>query len=168
MNPADYGVLLSILLLFAPFACAQTATSDFSQISGMYSFEHEGEFVQITVEMRSAKADKTKPLAVTGFISRYADGDSDRGAFLDYFISKGSLDGEKLTFQTKTVHGINYTFAGRVLRGSAVSRDKDGYYEVRGTLTQNAVSQERVVSAKSREITMKLLPDLDSAPPKTK
>src|SRR5437764_14196668 len=103
----------------------------------MYSFEREGEFVQVTVEQRSAKADKTKPLAVTGYVSRYADTDSDRGAFLDYFFTKGALDGDKISFTTKSVHGIFYAFSGTVARGAAATRDKDGNYELRGTLTQN-------------------------------
>src|SRR5258708_1061134 len=94
MTMAKYGLLLSLLACFANAAvAAQTqkptpSPSDYSGISGMYSFEREGEFVQINVEQRSAKADKTKPLAVTGFISRYGDTDSDRGAFLDHFITK--------------------------------------------------------------------------------
>ena len=125
MNQAKYGLMLSVLMLcevaIAPAQVQkQTTSEDLTQISGMYSFEHEGEFVQITVEIRSAKADQTKPLAVTGFISRFADSDSDRGAFLDYFIAKGSLDGNK------------------------------------------------IVSAKTRQITMKLFPDLDNLPAKAK
>ena len=169
MRLADYGVLLSIFgLCTVAFAQASKPALDSSQVSGMYSFEREGEFVQITVEIRSAKADISRPLAVTGFISRFADTDSDRGAFLDYFFSKGSLDGDRLTFQTKTVHGINYQFTGSIARGAALTRDKDGFYEARGTLTQNMVSEDKIVSAKTREITMKLLPDLENAPPKSK
>ncbi len=165
---AKYGVILS---LFAVLSAAQApnatpAPVPFADMSGMYSFDREGEFVQINVEQPQPNA-KTKPLAVTGFISRYADTDSDRGAFLDYFFSKGSLDGEKITFTTKTVHGLAYEFSGKVVRGK-VGRDKDGYYEVRGTLTQNTMADGRVVSARSREITMKLYPELDAVPPRKK
>src|SRR4051794_7850313 len=97
MNAAKYGLILSVLLSLAGAAgmaqakAAPTAAQIDDNISGMYSFEREGEFVQITVEVRSPKADRTKPLAITGFISRYGDTESDRGAFLDYFFSKGSL-----------------------------------------------------------------------------
>src|SRR5438128_12287184 len=89
MKSAKYGVLLSILLLLnaapsfgqakpvasqqPPQTLPQTMADD---ISGMYSFEREGEFVQINVEQRATKPDKTKPLAVTGFISRYGDTDA--------------------------------------------------------------------------------------------
>ena len=174
MNLAKYGLMLSIFALcaaaagFAQVQKQRAPAEDPAQISGMYSFEHEGEFVQVTVEIRSAKADQTKPLAVTGFISRFADTESDRGAFLDYFIAKGALDGNKITFQTKTVHGISYGFTGVVSRGVAATRDKDGYYEIRGTLTQNTVSQDKIVSARTREITMKLFPDLDTLPAKAR
>lgn len=172
MKLHNYGVLLSLALLLSVTGPAQTKNSNavptqFNDMSGMYSFEHEGEFVQITLEQRSAKADQAKPLAVTGFISRYGDSDSDRGAFLDHFITKGSLDGDRITFSTKPVHGVSYEFSGTVSRGAA-TRDKDGYYELRGTLTQNSVQEDKIVSARSREITMKLLPDLDSEPAKKK
>src|ERR1051326_8920449 len=114
MRTAKYGLILSVFVCFAVLAglaqakqtaSAATAQSD-DNISGMYSFEREGEFAQITVEVRSPKFDKTKPLAVTGYISRYGDTDSDRGAFLDYFISKGTLDGDSIHFVTKPIHGI--------------------------------------------------------------
>ena len=177
MSVTNYGIVLSIVAAFvlcgsAPSKAAQTQHTPvavpqrFEDISGMYSFEREGEFVQITVEQRAANADKTKPLAVTGYISRYADTDSDRGAFLDYFFTKGSLDGDKISFTTKTVHGIFYSFSGTVARGAALTRDKDGYYELRGTLTQNTVAPDKTISARSREITMKLFPDIDRDTPK--
>src|SRR3954467_3765284 len=100
MRRAKYGLILSLFVGLAsivssaqakPAAPVASAQAD-DNISGMYSFEREGEFVQITVEVRSPNADKTKPLAVTGFISRFGDTESDRGAFLDHFISKGTLD----------------------------------------------------------------------------
>jgi hypothetical protein len=122
--------------------------------------------VQITVEQRAPKADKTKPLAVTGYISRYADTESDRGAFLDYFFAKGSLDGSRISFTTKPVHGIFYEFSGMVARGAAATKDKDGYYELRGTLTQNILAADKTASGRSREIILKLFPDIDHDTPK--
>src|SRR4051812_36742560 len=92
MRRAKNGLILSFFVGLAsvvftaqakptlPTAAAQADDN----ISGMYSFEREGEFVQITVEIRSASVEKAKPLGVTGFISRYGDTESDRGAFLDY------------------------------------------------------------------------------------
>src|SRR5689334_1897624 len=50
------------------------------EISGMYTFLREGEFVQITVENGK----------LSGFVSRYGERDSDRDVFLDQFFSKAS------------------------------------------------------------------------------
>jgi hypothetical protein len=179
-----YGILLSFFVLLSGLVLkAQTARPNptatqtprpisqsagaFADASGMYSFEREGEFVQVNIEQAGPRHDASKPLAVTGFISRYADTESDRGAFLDYFFTKGSLTGGKIAFTTKVIHGLSYEFSGVIVRG-AVPRDKDGYYEIRGTLTQNTVADEKVTSAKTREITMKLYPELDEAAPRTK
>src|SRR5258708_36305530 len=67
------------------------------QYSGMYSFLKEGEFVQLTVEDDGR---------VTGFVSRYGDGDTDKEAFLDQYFRSGKLEGNKLTFVTETVHAV--------------------------------------------------------------
>ena len=74
----------------------------------MYSFRKDGEFLQLTVEDGGA---------VTGFVSRYGDGDSDKGAFLDQFFKTGKLAGGKLTFTTEIVHGVAFEFQGTVERG---------------------------------------------------
>src|ERR1051326_8337434 len=64
------------------------------EISGMYTFLREGEFVQITVENGQ----------LSGFVSRYGERESDRDAFLDQFFSKASLAGNHIEFTTKPVH----------------------------------------------------------------
>jgi hypothetical protein len=149
-------------------AAAQSATTQQKttpaaapeDVSGMYSFEHEGEFVQITIEPRKPE-DAAKPVIVSGFISRYGDLDSDRGVFLDHFFSKGALENQKLTFTTKTVHGIWFEFSGVVERGEAKSRASEGYFVLKGTLKQNTIAADKSVSSKSREMTMKSFPNLD-------
>jgi hypothetical protein len=118
------------------------------EISGMYTFLREGEFVQITVEDGS----------LSGFVSRYGDRDSDRDAFLDQFFSKASLTGKRISFITKPVHGTWFEFAGEVSRGDAKSPDKEGYWIIRGTLKQYDEDDSKHVSAKSREVTFKSFP----------
>jgi hypothetical protein len=118
------------------------------EISGMYTFLREGEFVQITVEDGS----------LSGFVSRYGDRDSDRDAFLDQFFSKASLTGKKISFTTKSVHGTWFEFAGEVSRGEAKTPDKEGYWIIRGTLKQYDEDESKHVSAKSREVTFKSFP----------
>lgn len=121
------------------------------QISGMYTFLREGEFVQITVEDGK----------LSGFISRYGDLDSDRGVFLDQFFTKTALKGDALSFTTKSVHGTWFEFSGHIHRGEATSKDKEGYWVIAGTLKQFSTDDDGSVAGKSREVTFKSFPDLD-------
>jgi len=126
--------------------------------SGMYSFLQDGEFVQITVEDEGR---------VTGFVSRYGDAESDRGAFLDQFFKRGKLDGKKLSFMTETVHCVWYEFKGTVERGEGKNPPDEAYNILKGTLTENRTDAEKKTSSKSREVTFKSFPqDMESAPPK--
>jgi len=93
----------------------------------MYSFLRDGEFVQVTVENQGH---------VTGFVSRYGDLESDRGAFLDQFFKQGKLEGNRLTFTTETVHGIWFEFRGTVERGEGKKAGDEAYYLLKGTLTE--------------------------------
>ncbi len=78
---------------------APAPTRQGSEYSGTYAFLREGEFVQVTVEDAGR---------VTGFVSRYGESDSDKGAFLDQFFKEGKLDQNQLTFTTQIVHGVSY------------------------------------------------------------
>ena len=117
--------------------------------SGMYSFLREGEFVQITVE------DEDR---VTGFVSRYGDSDSDRGAFLDQFFKQGKLDGTKLTFTTDTVHGVWFDFKGTIDRGEGKTPSDEAYYLVKGTLTEYRTDANQKVTSKTQEVKFKSFP----------
>lgn len=129
-----------------------------SEYSGMYSFLRDGEFVQVTVE------DKGN---VSGFVSRYGDSDSDRGAFLDHFFKQGKLDGNKLNFTTVTVHGVWFDFRGTVERGEGKKAGDEAFYMLKGTLTEYSTDAEKKTSSRSREVALKSFPqDLSSAPPK--
>jgi len=124
------------------------------EISGMYTFLREGEFVQITVEEGK----------LSGFVSRYGDRDSDRDAFLDQFFSKASLDGKKITFTTKPVHGTWFEFAGDVSRGEAKTPDKEGYWLLKGTLKKYSEDDNKNVSSDSRQVTLKSFPKESEEP----
>ena len=119
----------------------------------MYTFLREGEFVQITVEEG----------IVSGFVSRFGDRDSDRGVFLDQFFSKGALDGKKLTFTTKPIHGTWYEFTGLIGRGEGKTPDREGYWTIRGTLKQFDLDDNKNTSSKSREVTLKSFPNMENA-----
>lgn len=122
--------------------------------SGMYSFLREGEFVQITVEDAGQ---------VTGFVSRYGEKDSDHGAFLNHFFKQGKLDGHDLSFTTQTVHGTWFAFKGKIDRGPATSRAQEGYYVLKGTLTQSDTDAAKKVTSKARDVEFKLFPEDASA-----
>jgi len=121
----------------------------------MYTFLREGEFVQITVEEGK----------LSGFVSRYGDRESDRDAFLDQFFSKASLEGKKMTFTTKPVHGTWFEFAGDVSRGEAKTPDKEGYWALKGTLKKYSEDDNKNVTSDSRQVTFKSFPkDLGEQP----
>jgi len=120
-----------------------------SEYSGMYSFLRDGEFVQVTVENQGK---------VTGFVSRYGDLDSDRGAFLDQFFKQGKLEGNKLTFTTETVHGIWFEFRGTVERGEGKKAGDEAYYLIKGTLTENSTDDAKKTSSRTRDVTLKSFP----------
>jgi hypothetical protein len=117
--------------------------------SGMYSFLQEGEFVQITLEDEGR---------VTGFVSRYGDSESDRGAFLDQFFKQGKLDGTKLSFTTDTVHGVWYEFMGKIERGEGKAPADEAYYIMKGTLTEFRTDADKKVTSKSRAVAFKSFP----------
>jgi hypothetical protein len=116
-------------------------------ISGMYSFLREGEFVQINLEQNLA----------SGYISRRGDLDSDRGAFLDQFFSKASVHGHDVWFVTRPLHGVSYEFTGRFERGAAKNKTQDGYYVLRGTLKETASDGVKNLASRSRAVEFKLL-----------
>src|SRR5882724_4285020 len=129
-----------------------------AEFSGMYSFLKEGEFVQVTVEDAGR---------VTGFVSRYGDLDSDRGAFLDQFFKTGKLEGKKLSFTTDTVHGVWYDFKGTVERGEGKNVGDEAYYVLKGTLMQYSTDANKKTVAKSREVSFKSFPqDFGTGPEK--
>jgi hypothetical protein len=124
--------------------------------SGMYSFLKEGEFVQVTVE---------DGVHLTGFVSRYGDGESDKGAFLDQFFKTGKLEGNKLSFTTETVHGVWFDFKGTVERGEGKNPGDEGYYLLKGTLTQSSTDVNKKVSSHSRDVLFKMFPqDMGPSP----
>ena len=117
--------------------------------SGMYAFLKEGEFVQVTVEDEGR---------VTGFISRFGDGDSDKGAFLDQFFKNGKLDGNKLSFTTEIARGLTFDFKGTVERGEGKNPGDEAYFVLKGRLTENATDANKKVTSHSGEVAFKMFP----------
>jgi hypothetical protein len=168
MRPLSLPTLFIAFLLIANSAAAQSHTTDqdtaranrlaaastpekiappAEDISGMYSFLREGEFVQINLEQSG----------VSGYISRRGQLESDKGAFLDQFFDKASIQGHDVAFSTKPLHGVVYQFQGRFERGPAKSKSEDGYYIIRGTLNELVTDADNKTTSRSREVAFKLL-----------
>jgi hypothetical protein len=130
-----------------PSAIKAAASKPDEDISGMYSFLSDGEFIQINLEESG----------VSGYISRRGDLDSDRGAFLDQFFSKAAVQGHDVTFTTRPLHGVWFEFNGRFDRGSAKSKTEDGYYILRGKLVQFITDSNKSTTSRSRDVEFKLL-----------
>jgi hypothetical protein len=119
------------------------------EYSGMYSFLKDGEFVQISVEDQGR---------VTGFVSRYRDGENEKGEFLDQYFRSGKLDGNKLSFTTETVRGVWFEFKGTVERGEGKNRGDEAYYVLKGTLTENASDAEKKMTTHASDVAFKMFP----------
>jgi len=124
---------------------AQDTSSD---ISGMYTFLREGEFVQITVEEGR----------MSGYISRFGDTDSDRGEFIDQFFDKTSLQGDHLSFNTKTIHGVWFEFSGTVAIVPGRKPGEEGYRVIKGTLIQHATDAKGGEKTMQRQVDFKSFP----------
>lgn len=149
------SLLVAILILAPGLEARQadgkpaTVKSQPDSYSGMYSFLRDGEFVQVSVE------DQGK---VSGFVSRFGDLDSDKGAFLDHFFKEGKLDGMHLSFTTEPVHGVWFAFKGVVDRGEGRNRNEEAYYVLKGTLTEYSSDQNKKSFTRSREVIFKSFP----------
>jgi hypothetical protein len=128
---------------------SDSSTQSTANYSGMYSFLKDGEFLQVTVEDGGI---------VTGYVSRFGDGESDQGAFLDQFFKKGKLDGSKLTFTTEIVHGVAFDFRGNFERGEGKNPGEEAYYILKGTLTENVTDVNKKMTSHSRDVIFKLFP----------
>ena len=151
---ARLAVLLLSLVLVGP-VLAQKPRGAAEDYSGMYSFVREGEFLQITIE------DNTR---VTGFISRFGDTENDKGTFLDQFLKSGKLDGDKVSFTTEVVHGRWYNFEGTFARGAGNSPQDEGYYVLRGVLTQLSDGTDHKTASRQKQVQFSSFPR-DTSPP---
>jgi hypothetical protein len=153
------SIVTIVLLAASGLAQSQAPIGDFT---GRYTFTRDGEEVQLTLDPApTPETDWSKPMNLTGFVTRYGLSDADKDQLFDQFFKSGSLEGHKIRFVTRPVHGVSYEFDGKVERGEAPSWAKDGYYVVGGKLTESVTDAKGKVKSRSREITMKSLANLD-------
>jgi hypothetical protein len=133
---------------------AEQATKTGSLYSGMYTFLKEGELLQLTVEDAGH---------VTGFISRFGEGETDKGEFLDQFFKSGKIEAGKLSFTTEIVHGVGFDFKGTVERGEGKNPGDEAYFVLKGTLTETESDANKKVTSHAQEVVFKMFPR-DAAP----
>lgn len=88
--------------------------------SGEYVLDDHGSVIQITLEHNR----------LTGYVTRM-EGDT----ALTLLFDKTSIEGNRLSFTTDTVHGLRYEFRGAIVRGKAPELSSTGYYLLAGELT---------------------------------
>ena len=143
--------LLAASISVVPCLAAQTAGAPAvsNDMSGMFTFLREGEFVQLTVEDGQ----------LSGFVSRFGDTQSDKDEFIDQFFEKAALQGNHLTFKTKTVHAVWYEFDGKLTTVAGKLKGEEGFRELDGKLTmhkEDATGKEQVMQ---RTVQLKSFPD---------
>lgn len=116
--------------------------------SGMYSFLRDGEFVQLTLDDGK----------LSGYISRFGDTESDKGTFIDQFFDRASLDGNHLSFTTKTVHGTWYGFIGEIAKTPGKQPAQEGYRVIKGNLIQHTMDADNADKPRQREVEFKSFP----------
>jgi hypothetical protein len=124
------------------------ATTNANEISGMYTFLRDGEFVQLTVEDGQ----------LSGYVSRFGDSSDDKGEFIDQFFDKTSLTGDRLTFNTKVVHGTWYDFSGVITTNTGKQPAQEGYHVMKGTLIQHATDAKGAEKTQQRQVEFKSFP----------
>ena len=146
-----------LVLLFVCFAALTLAALPQSptasgtvapDVSGMFTFLREGEFVQISVEDGQ----------LTGFVSRFGDSD-DKGEFIDQFFDKASLQGDHLNIKTKTVHAVWYEFDGTLTTVAGKQTGEEGYRIMRGKLTLHKADAGGKDQASERTVEFQSFPD---------
>ena len=139
---------MTTLLALAKSKNQQTSAPP-SDVSGTYSFLHEGELLELNLQEGH----------LIGDIQRFGESDSDRGVLLTHFFDNATVTSDRLEFATKTVHAVYYEFSGRIERGEGKSRADEDYYRIVGTLTEYSSDAAKNTSARKREVTFKSSPD---------
>lgn len=90
------------------------------EASGEYELDGAGSVVQITVDENR----------LVGYVTKM-----DQGIPLTLLFDRTTIDGNRLTFTTKAVHGLWYSFEGTIVRGNAASASVTGFYRLIGEWT---------------------------------
>lgn len=150
-RPLFFCLLVLAALMGPARAAAQQGANApaMNDISGSYSFLREGEYLQITVENGK----------LSGYLSRFGDADSDKGQFINQFFDKTRLEGSRLTFDTKIVHGVSYDFSGVVSTTPGKKPGEEGYRVIRGRLIEHTTDEKQQEKTLQRQVEFKSFPE---------
>ena len=90
------------------------------EASGEYELDGNGSVVQITIDQG----------LLSGYVTKM-----DKETALTLFFAHTSIQGSRVAFTTKTVHGVSYSFTGSVVRGDKASASDEGFYRLAGQWT---------------------------------
>ncbi|MFT4114678.1 hypothetical protein [Silvibacterium sp.] len=95
--------------------------------SGEYILDNNGSTVEITLEGNR----------ISGYVTKLGDeGSSDKDVPVTFFFTDATVDGHRITFSTKKIHGHWFSFEGAIERGDPeTTRTENGYYRLLGTWT---------------------------------
>ena len=127
-------------------AIAVSASPD---LSGMFTFLRDGEFVQLTLENGR----------LTGFVSRFGDTEDDKDAFIDHFFDQASVQADHVTFRTKTIHAVWYEFDGTLTTVTGKEKGEGGYRILKGKLTVHKSDALGKDQASERTVELRAFPD---------
>ena len=108
-----------------------------NDVWGSYKFEHSNDSIELDL-------DRNK---LTGYITQLGDAETDSNTPLTFFFDQSAIDGGEISFQTRVVHGVWYSFHGTIVRGEGNARGDEGYYVLRGTLAVHHPESGRDKSA---------------------
>jgi hypothetical protein len=104
---------------------------------GSYQFDHSNDSIELDLERNK----------LNGYITQLGDAETDNNTPLTFFFDESAIDGGDITFQTRVVHGVWYSFRGTIVRGDGKLRGDGGYYVLRGVLAAHHPQSGRDKSA---------------------
>lgn len=102
------------------------------EASGSYALNPDGnESIEIILNAGSGEA------RLQGYVTRMGESTWDRGTPLTFFFSRTTISGSQISFITRQVHGVWWSFNGSIDRGSAQMSTQKGFYFLNGDLTEH-------------------------------
>jgi hypothetical protein len=123
-----------------------------NDVWGSYLFDHSNDSIELDLDRNR----------LSGYITQLGDAETDSNTPLTFFFDQTAIDGGDLSFQTRVVHGVWYSFRGTIVRGEGKTRADGGYYVLRGVLAVHHPASGRDKSAdeiiEKRQVHFKSMP----------